>query len=301
MRPPARTSHAQHATTRGCQHRSRKYERRLSSSHGGCATCGPLASTHDRGLDSHTPQARNDSRNSLAHDPGTYGRRREQADSYVRSWLEQTQTRAPRPDVRLNELPSSSRRPFGSTRSWRPHGLSIGDVSLAKVSRHHTRGNFSKRKRRAASRDSSVIAETVASSPRGATRNETRTAGESSDVRPKPYYERDRKRPMSHLESASSVGDDRQEDKIRFERRARYKTREDKYETNRGGRASYKVVGNGAKPPRSDRDGRHKKRKLVLDPSKDVMENLSSVAIVRERLTVCGTQTYYFNAELTIL
>ena len=84
----------------------------------------------------------------------------------------------------------------------------------------------------------------------------------------------------------SELAGDIEGDNTRFEKRARYKTREDKYETDRRHVAHQKGTRDDSKSKRRDYHGGHKKKKLVLTSSKDVMEKFSSMAILSERLTV---------------
>lgn len=104
------------------------------------------------------------------------------------------------------------------------------------------------------------------------------------DIHEPEQYHKHRKRASP---SSSSADRSSAQDEHRYEKRARHKTRQDKYETNRGGPARRKSGGDETKPEKKQsraKDG--KKKKDTLATAKDIMGNFSSKAIHNDRLTV---------------
>lgn len=284
MEPRTLISHSQRDLANRPRHRSHNHHRR-SPFVGGRETRGQVAPGR-RATSSHAAEVRDSSRNNEGRDRGACGYRREQDDSYVWSWLEQTQARVPRSAVEVDEAPDANRTSLDAAHTWRPHGLPINDIAAARMSRPAAHGRSIIRKRRVASEDSSVISETLYSPAGLPARNETHAVRRSSTTRSSPYYGSGKKRAMTCSSSISALADGPREGRTRFEKRARYKTREDKYEPGRRDRTRHEAVGDDPKPKRRDRHGEHKKRKLISTSSKNVMRNFSSTAILNERLTV---------------
>lgn len=182
------------------------------------------------------------------------------SNDYIRSWLETTQRRPawePADETRQDEeVP------------WRPHGLGFVDDEMP------TRHLSGLRGRRRGSLDSSLIPDR----PRQGAHRALRTAmlrrpSSAGDRRDRGEFER----PQSSY-TVSPVPP--KHDTGPFEKRARHKTRPDRYETRKRKNAEF---GDGRQKARRTRAPQ--KEKLVS--SREVMDNFTSDAILAEgRLTV---------------
>lgn len=181
------------------------------------------------------------------------------SNDYVRSWLEKTQRRpAWEP---MTEGPQDTDVP------WRPHDLEVVDTD--KVPQR----SFS-RKRRRESLDSSIIPDR----PRRGDHRSIRPRTSIGHSPPRQCHGRDaRTRPRS---SAAMSPIPSRHEPGRFERRARHKTRPDRYEAKRRAPAQVAEPGQRAKRTKTQ-----DKKKLVS--SREVMDSFTSDAILTQgRLTV---------------
>lgn len=176
--------------------------------------------------------------------------------SYIKSWLEETQAPAALSKSTLAEIPQRSR-----------------DETF----RHH-KGR--------PSHDSSIIAPAL---PRHRRPSKTHHVHHV----PKMLVElrdahdtgkRKRARPSPSLQSENDHHVD--EERRRYEKRARHKTREDKYEQHRGGAAPRGPVEDEGKSKKRKNHDNHDKKKSSLATTSDLMDKFSSHAIHNDRLTV---------------
>ena len=93
-----------------------------------------------------------------------------------------------------------------------------------------------------------------------------------------------RQRPTLSVES--DHGDDLEQEGRRYERRARHKTREDKYEQNHGGATRRRPAKGGTQSKEKKPQDKRTKRKSALATAGDLMDMFSSQAIHNDRLTV---------------
>ena len=183
-------------------------------------------------------------------------------NDYIRSWLDKTQRRP--------EWEPPIERPQSEELPWRPHDLGAVDTKMLSH-------GPSLQKHRGGSFDSSIIPD----QPR---RREHRALPTEMSNKPstgRAHRDRDeRRRPRS---SATMSPAPQGDDVGPFEKRARHKTRPDRYETKK-------------RKKTDDDDGRQKakrtktsgKKKFVS--SREVMDNFTSDAILTEgRLTVSDT------------
>jgi hypothetical protein len=156
--------------------------------------------------------------------------------------------------------------------------------------------------RRPASADSSIIAALVPHREHASTHQTIQKPKESKqkDVR-SHRKNRKRKRRSPSLQSQST--DEPKQEKTTYEKRARHKTREDKYEPYHGGPAHSKPVeaASGNKALRSaskeKEKTRGKRKSTGLATSRELMGKFHSDAIHNERLTVSATITFSCGRE----
>lgn len=180
-------------------------------------------------------------------------------NDYIQSWLEKTQRRPewePRTEHTQDEdVP------------WRPHDL--GAVDMAMPSRPPNL-----RKRRRSSFDSSIIPD----QPRRSERRTLATALSNKPSTARAHRDRDSRR--RHPRSATVSPAPRQDGTGPFGKRARHKTRPDRYETKKR-----KNTVDGDAKQKAKRTKTPGKKKLVS--SREVMDNFTSDAILTDgRLTV---------------
>lgn len=135
------------------------------------------------------------------------------------------------------------------------------------------------------SQDSSIIASAAPRHRRSGDRHQVynhQMPGELRDAH-KPLRSK-RARPNSNIDS------DRdgviEAERRRYEKRARHKTREDKYEQNRGGAARRKLAEGEPKGKGTKRHDKRTKKKPALATARELMDKFSSNAIHNDRLTV---------------
>lgn len=181
------------------------------------------------------------------------------SNDYVRSWLEKTQRRP--------TWESAMEGPQDTEVPWRPHDLETVDTEML------PQRSFS-RKHRRESPDSSIIPDR----PRRGDHRPSRPETSNRHSPPRQCRGRDaRTRPRS---SATMSPVPSRYEPGRFERRARHKTRPDRYETRK-----QKPAQNGDDKPKARRTKTQEKKKLVS--SREVMDNFTSDAILTHgRLTV---------------
>lgn len=184
--------------------------------------------------------------------------------SYVQSWLERTSAL---------EVAAHAGDVGGSRLKGATTAREYGDTQLT---------------------DSSIIQTPSRHSPRPRERTShhfaPRPHGEAEHSHRQPKREKKRRRasPSSSQRAKSSTSDISMPDKARYEKRARHKTRENKYKPGHGGRPRRKVAEEKpahARVKEKDRN-RDKKRKHGLTTSKELMGKFSSDAILNDRLTV---------------
>lgn len=181
------------------------------------------------------------------------------SNDYVRSWLEKTQRRPAWEPV--TEAPQDTDVP------WRPHDLEVVNTDIV------PQRSFS-RKRRCESVDSSIIP----GRPRRGDHRSFRQGTSNRHSPPRQYHGRDaRTRPQS---SAAMSPIPSRHEPGRFERRARHKTRPDRYEAKK--RAPAQI----AEPGQKARRTKTQKKKGFVS-SREVMDSFTSDAILTQgRLTV---------------
>lgn len=135
---------------------------------------------------------------------------------------------------------------------WRPHGISIQD-------------SFRQSHKRSRSRDSSIIAY-PRGNPAGLSQKPTRH--HKVDVEQPRFFDEPRS------EHAIQPGS---RDSPKFEKRARRRTREDRYDSEKQPRQ---------KPRKETADRSSRPPKKSLSSAKEVMENFQSGSILQEKLTV---------------
>ena len=192
------------------------------------------------------------------------------SNDYIRSWLEKTQRRPawepPAEDPHDTEVP------------WRPHDLEAVDIELA------PQRSFTRKPRRE-SPDSSIIPDR----PRRGDHRSFRPEPSNKHSPPKQCRDRGaRTRPRSSATMSPILS---QHQPGRFERKARHKTRPDRYETKR--RMS---VQDGEDRQKARRTKTQEKRQLVS--SREVMDKFTSDSILTQgRLTVRHCVPSCFVAE----
>jgi len=204
--------------------------------------------------------------------------RGETPHGYVQTWLDHTTARAP--ESYGESLPPSGDLPGSpdvqgtatAGRTWRPRHLPVDghfdELDLPRINQRQQK--ITQGRRRSRSPDSSIIP-----SPK------RRRRGSRSD-RFDAVRGTKRRRPSTPPHDEASL--DREEKPSRFEKRARHKTRVDRYDFGAGGRPSAGSRGQDkstAKKPRSE-----KRRTARITSARDVMGNFASKAILNERLTV---------------
>lgn len=181
------------------------------------------------------------------------------SNDYIQSWLEKAQRRPawepPNEPQRVDEVP------------WRPHDLGVVDTEKPA----HLSGL---RKRRRGSLDSSIIPDR----PRHGEHQDLRTAISKRPLSARGRRDRDEPERLQGSATMSPVP--RKHGTGPFEKRARHKTKPDKYERRK-------------RKNTEDGDGRQKARrtrvpgKKKLVSSREVMDNFTSDAVLAEgRLTV---------------
>lgn len=143
-----------------------------------------------------------------------------------------------------------------------------------------------KKRKRHSSSDSSILAVPIRSQPQvlGKEKGETNAQGKRYNLE---GDSRQRQGPDSSGSSTSDpFADESPPPKETFERRARHKTREDKYEPKEGKQTAKRDVS-----PRKSRKKTEKKsnrKKVAKKSGADLMNDFSSKSIGQERLTVSG-------------
>jgi len=216
---------------------------------------GHHTSRHKSSKESQKPA--HESAQDISHS-ATYGSLRGPA-SYLESWLE---TQAPVAPVASLVIPT---------------------VLSAGAPGHSKNGIGSRQHRRRLSHDSSIIAPAVS---RHTHARESRHVRKLEDVPLETYKTQHSKRQKPSLSNESDHGSHLAEDRRRYEKRARHKTREDKYEQNHGGATRCKP--SNGETQRMDAKSRDKrtKGKSSLATAGDLMNKFSSQAIHNGRLTV---------------
>jgi hypothetical protein len=107
-------------------------------------------------------------------------------------------------------------------------------------------------------------------------------ATELQDNQARAHKKRARPSPSQH----SDRRDDLEEERRRYEKRARHKTREDKYEPHRGGASRRKPVVDVSEPKDKKPDDKRRRKKPALATAGDLLDKFSSDAIHNDRLTV---------------
>jgi hypothetical protein len=176
--------------------------------------------------------------------------------SYIESWLE---TQAP---------------------------AAVSDAQPAEVLEHSKDRKRTRRHHRRLSHDSSIIASAV---PRHRQSRDTHHVYKLPEAPTEPQDTHNpvhSKRPRPTPSIDSGHDDHVEEERQRYEKGARHKTREDKYEQNRGGAARRKAVEDGPKSKGRKGHDKRTKKKSALATAGDLMDNFSSHAIHNDRLTV---------------
>jgi hypothetical protein len=188
-------------------------------------------------------------------------------DSYVESWLQQTCAPGQEHATHSARGPGTSR---SKTTDRRPGCAESEDSSIILRNSRHL-AHIPAHHRPREPRDSALRH----------TRNQQKTT-------------KKRKRSTPSVESHAS--EILEEERDRYEKRARHKTREDKYEANHGGPARRKPVEGESKTKIQHMGGREKekgrekkKKKSGLATAKELMGKFSSDAIHNDRLTVSTT------------
>ncbi|KAB5580952.1 hypothetical protein GE09DRAFT_1084337 [Coniochaeta sp. 2T2.1] len=147
----------------------------------------------------------------------------------------------------------------------------------------------SRRRGRRRSRDSSIIAPAVPDprhTPHGRDARKLSEILDPSQITQKAAH---KKRPRLSPSTAPGyderVEEQKEEDR-RYEKRARHKTRADKYEPNHGGRARRKHVEHAPKVKERKPNDKRKMKKSALTTASDLMDKFSSHAIHNDRLTI---------------
>lgn len=181
------------------------------------------------------------------------------SNDHIRSWLEKTQRRSAWEPP--NETPRDGEAP------WRPYDLGVVDTEMPTYMP-------SLQKRRRGSLDSSIIPD----QPR---RGEHRALRAAISKRPSSARERRDRNELERAQSSATTSPVLQKhDTGPFEKRARHKTKPDRYDTRKRKNAE-----NGDGRQKARRTRAPGKRKLVS--SREVMHNFASDAILAEgRLTV---------------
>ncbi|CZR50496.1 uncharacterized protein PAC_00369 [Phialocephala subalpina] len=202
-------------------------------------------------------------------------------DDYVRRWLAHT-------DNLTNQDVEPLRRRETSSRYEQEKGTHIAHVKpknrLDPQETEEALPPIRKRKH-ASSSDSSILAVPIRSKSQQIDRGKKEARTRKSQEKESP---RKKQRIESPESSSSDPFTDESPPKETFERRARYKTREDKYEP--------KTEDKRAKKDGTERKSRRKKekksdrRKTARKSGEELMQNFSSKSIGQERLTVRPTQ-----------
>jgi hypothetical protein len=204
------------------------------------------------------------------HSPERPASTKPDGNDYVRRWLSQTQRK---PDWESHVQSKHTHQPRDDLSSWRPHNL--GAVDLERLARP-TGG----RKRRGRSPDSSIIP----INPKR--RDATGPTEQVSGTRDGGHHHYDEPNQWPEFHSQSPLPSTEEGGNAKFERRARHKTRPDRYNTNKEKQPRLKKESNVAEEKaKRTKDVSSKKRKL--SSGRDVMKTYDSDALLtKDRLTV---------------